>query len=448
MPVKSGNDMGGLPSIGLVSLGCAKNLVDSERLLGHLAAAGFPVAMTADVADVLIVNTCAFIGDATAESEEQIRRCLGFRDGGGAERVIVVGCLPLRGHASDLLARADAVFGSGEHEAVERFLKSGSRVPARPALVRHCMEGGRFRLTPAHFAYLRVSEGCDNRCSYCMIPSIRGPQSSKSLADLTAEAGELALSGASEIALIGQDVAAWGRDAGGAGLPGLLRSIEGVRGLRRVMMLYLHPAHLGMEVVDAAAAGSAIAPYFDIPMQHADADLLAAMNRKHGPGLLRDLVSGIRRRIPHAALRTTFIVGFPGETEAAFQRLLDFVEWARFDRVGAFAYSSEAGTPAAGLPGQISESEKQRRLGILLGTASRISREKSEEMLGREFEVVVDRESASGRGVFECRSFREAFDADPVILVRKKGLTLGLWGLVRITGVKDLDLRGVWLKTI
>lgn len=435
----------GLPSVGVISLGCPKSLVDAERLAGHLASAGFPAALDAEAADVLVVNTCAFVADAVAESLDQIERCLAFRDAGRVSKVLVTGCLPLRGTCGDVLGRADAVFGSGEHEAVESYLRSGVRPPGPPRLVRHAVEGCRLRLTPGHFAYLRVSEGCGNRCSYCTIPSIRGGLASKRMADLAAEAEELAGSGASDIALVGQDVASWGSDLGGPGLPALLGALSAVKGIRRITMMYLHPAHLGDDAIGAAASGGPVSPYFDVPMQHADDGVLAAMNRGTDSEMLRGLIGRIRTKIPRAALRTTFMVGFPGESEAAFGRLLEFARWARFDRTGAFAYSREPGTPAHGMQGQVPEEEKRRRLAELRRIAAETARLRNEEMIGREIEVVVDG-PAPEPGVFECRSYREAFDVDPVVLVRKRNLSAGLWGMVKVSGIRGSDLWGIWKR--
>jgi ribosomal protein S12 methylthiotransferase len=426
-------------------LGCPKNLVHSEELLGRLGEEGFPIALAAELADVIVVNTCAFVADAVAETEETLLECLAYRDSGeGPSCVLAVGCLPLRGLPLPVLKRVDGLFGAGDYPELIAYLRGEAPPPAKPILRDEDAPVGRFRLGPDHFAYVRVTEGCDNRCAYCTIPNIRGPLRSRSLASVVAEAAQLATAGVDEIALVGQDVASYGRDRPGAPtLADLLEALEEVQGLHCwIRALYLHPAYLGEDVIEAASRGGKVLPYFDVPIQHADDAVLKSMNRRSTGEDLRRLIDTIRNRAPDAVLRTTVIAGLPGETPQAFEGLLTFLKWARFDRLGVFVYSPEEGTVAATLPGQVEEEERRRRADEILVMARDMAQQRNREMKGRLFSVVVD--GMLPDGTYAARSWREAFEIDPVIVVSGPDLAPGLRGRVEIVGSKEADLLGRW----
>ncbi|MHC4598581.1 MAG: MiaB/RimO family radical SAM methylthiotransferase [Planctomycetota bacterium] len=432
------------PAIGLISLGCAKNLVDSERLLGRLGGAGFPVCLHPDFADVLLVNTCGFLREAEEESCEILDRCLERKADGDCRAVVALGCLPARWGREGRLEGLDGWFGVGEIEAIVAFLASldGSveqavtRPPSPPAGLP--VEGARFRLTPGHWAYLRITEGCDNRCRYCTIPAIRGPLRSKPLESIVEEASELAASGAREIVVVGQDTAAW---QGEGGLGAVLQALSRVRGVEWIRVMYAHPAHVDRGVVDALAAGGPVLPYLDLPVQHGAAPILRAMGRLTTPDDLKRLITRLRERIPGLVLRTTVMVGFPGEDEAAFLELLRFVSWAGFERLGAFLYSAEPDTAAVELPRHVRMKTGRRRLEEVLTLAGRIRDAAHRRRVGGE-EAGVS-EGADGDWTL-VRTPAEAPEVDPMVWV-PGSIAAGARGRVRITGVQGPDLVGHWL---
>jgi len=426
----------GSPRIHLASLGCAKNLVDSERLLARLATAGALVGAPAEEADVILVNTCGFIGPAISESLETIRAYVPFKKAGTCSRLLVMGCLIERG-IEDLRAaipEVDAVFGLGEHEAIV----AACGVDAAPE------DGARLLLTPSHTAYLRISDGCDNRCAYCTIPLIRGPFRSRPADATVDEARQLVDLGVREINVIGQDTTSYGRDLGDGAptLDALLRRLGELANLRWLRLLYTHPARFTEELIDAYRSIDVLCPYVDIPLQHLSDEILRRMGRRATQADCLRLIERLRERIPEVAIRTTFIVGFPGETQAQFDELVDLVEQVQFDHVGVFRYSNEAGTPAADLPDQISERTKAKREEVLMVAQQQIAFAKNRSMLGRVVEVLIDGPTEDP-DLWIGRTVTQAPDVDSVTLVRPgegHSLTSGDFVDAQIVDVAGYDL--------
>jgi len=415
----------------LASLGCAKNLVDSERLLGRLSIAGALVGAPIDDADAVIVNTCGFIRSAIDESLDVIAEYLEMKRDRPHLRVLVMGCLVERA-ADDLrkqLPEVDGFYRLDQHAEIAQAL----------GLLRD-EEGGRLLLTPDHMAYLRISDGCDNRCTYCTIPLIRGPFRSRPSDEILREACQLAEHGAIELNLIGQDTSLYGTDLGtGEHIGNLLRRLNDVPGLQWLRLLYTHPAHFGDELIDAYGELPRLVPYVDLPLQHMDDDILSRMGRRVTAEACQTLIAKLRRRLPDVVLRTTFIVGFPGETEAQFAGLLSTLEEIRFDHVGAFAFSPEVGTPAAGMPDQVPEEVRSERVERLMLAQQRIALEANERLIGNRAQVLIDYETEDP-GIWVGRTAGQAPDVDSVTFVSGSELTPGMIVDAEITGSQEYDL--------
>jgi ribosomal protein S12 methylthiotransferase len=424
------------PRIHLVTLGCAKNLVDSERILGRLAVAGAVIATTPDEADILIVNTCGFIAAAKEESIQVLLRLSQFKQAHPRRKLIVMGCLAQR-YAPSLrrqLPEVDGIFGLGEEDAI--LAACGLFDPAQGR-----EEPGRLLLTPRHTAYLRIADGCDNRCAYCAIPAIRGPFRSRPAEEIFKEARELVAAGARELNVIGQDTTLYGADRPGSPrIHELLARIARTPRLRWLRLLYTHPAHFTPELIEAYRALPKLCPYVDLPLQHLNDDILRRMGRRVSQAQVLDLIGRIRERVPGVAVRTSFIVGFPGETRRQFDELLGKVRELRFDHLGAFAYSREEGTRAASMPGQLSGRTKARRLGELMRAQQEIVLHRNRAMKGTEFEVVVE-EPAPGRpDRWIARSRTQAPDVDGVTFVSGKNLRPGRFVRATVIGSNGYDL--------
>jgi ribosomal protein S12 methylthiotransferase len=399
--------------VALVSLGCPKNLIDSEKMLAALAAGGCVVGAPEDEADVIVVNTCGFLGSAREESLEVIRQALDRKRRGRARRVVVAGCLVNRdGRGLFRLARGiDAVVGVNDRDAILAAVTGRgkvARLTAHPKPPGHiASDTGRFRLTPRHTAYLRISEGCSRRCTFCTIPAIRGPFRSKPPAAVLAEAAELIADGAVELNIIGQDTTSYGRDlpvgrhglGHGCTLAALLRELDKLPGLRWLRLMYAYPRGVTDALIAAMADCPRVVPYLDLPLQHIANKVLRRMGRLTSRGTIETTLARLRRRIPHLVLRTTFIVGFPGETDRHFRELLEFVRAARFDAAGVFEFSPESGTEAATMPGQVSEEVKADRARELMLAQRTIAFQANAAAVGRRLEVLVDGVDASGRCV-------------------------------------------------
>jgi len=421
--------------------------------MGQLALAGFILTDKPAEADVIVVNTCDFIGPATAESREAIRQAAVLKRDGRCRGLVVAGCMAQRRREALLndYPEIDAVVGVFERdrivEASSRCLEPrggpdtlarGLTLVSGPHAVHPDVE--RFRLTPRHTAYLRIAEGCDNRCAYCVIPAIRGPLRSKPMDVVLGEACELAADGARELNLIAQDTTAYGRDTpGGPTVVDLMRELVRVKGVRWIRLLYAHPARLTDACIDLMARSRTICRYVDLPLQHASDSVLAAMGRRVTADRVRALIARLRDRIPGVTIRTTFIVGFPGETDDDFEALLALVREARFERLGAFLYSPEPGTPAAGRTDQIDDAVKRARFDQLMTLQQRIAFEQNRAFVGTTMRVMVDGPSPRFSDRSLARGQAHAPDIDGGVHV-KGDLPPGAFLAVRITGWKDYDL--------
>ena len=426
------------PRVAIVSLGCAKNLVDSEQIASLLEAAGVEVCTDPAAAPVAIVNSCGFIDAAKQESIDTILDVADLKQSAGLETLIVAGCLSQR-YGEDLrtqMPEADVLVGIDPRGAARAAL---SALGLSQALPFHCnLRAHRF--TPPAWAYLRIAEGCDNRCAYCAIPDIRGPLVSRPEEDVVAEARGLLESGVKELNVIAQDTTAYGTDrAGGPQLHALLRRLCALEPPKWIRLLYTHPAHYYPQLIDVVAGEEDICPYLDIPLQHVTDGMLRRMGRKATRAEVEVLIETLRARVPGLALRTTFLVGAPGESDADFQALLDFVRAWRFERLGAFAYSREEGTAAAAFPDQAPEQVKRQRYHELMSVQRDIAAELAAARSGERTVVLVEQAAGEG-GMAVGRSPREAPDVDPVILIRDgAGLLPGDLVEVEIVGSEGYD---------
>jgi len=435
--------------VGFVSLGCPKNTVDSERMLATLAQSGMVITAEPDNADVVVINTCGFIAPAKAESIEAIRQAVGWKRGGAVKKVIAAGCLSER--MGERLFREvegiDAVIGLDGRDSIAQIIKEtlsgrngvvycgGARRRASDIVLD---DRTRLLITPGHWAYLRISEGCNHRCSFCTIPSIRGRFRSKPKELVLAEARELAHAGAVELNLIGQDTSYYGRDLKErGGLAELLRELEKIAGLSWIRLMYLHPSGVDEQLIEAVAESEKVVPYFDIPIQHISDRVLKAMRRGQSRRKIEALLDRLRRSVPGAMLRTTLIVGFPGETDEEFEELVEFVRWAKFDALGCFAYSREAGTEAAALPNQLSEQAKQERVEAVMLAQQQVAFAKNAERIGSELRCLVDyADTNTVRGRF----YGQAPEIDGVCYIEKCSGKPGHFVETRVVGTKDYDL--------
>jgi len=441
-------------SAGFVSLGCAKNLVDSE-IMASLAMAGeFRLAPSPEHADVVIVNTCAFIRDARRESVEAILEACELRRAGRCRAVVVAGCLPQRYRDSLMrdMPEIDAIIGLDQLPGLGRViarLQAGERgirevSPEARAVIEPPQ--GRPLFTGAPFAYVKIAEGCDHCCAFCAIPSIRGRYRSRTEDSIVRESADLLSRGIRELNLVAQDVSYYGRDLGRRdALARLLRRLGRLGGRFWVRLLYAHPDHLTPALLDAIAETDAVCKYLDVPLQHAHARALRRMARSGDAGSLRGQARLWRRRIPGLALRTTFLVGFPGETEAQFRTLLNFVRDARFDHVGVFAYSPEENTPAAGLPDRVPGRVAAARRALLLSAQRAVIDAIARARKNTEIDALVETTPYPTGGYARARSGREAPEVDGCIQIRQApaNLKAGDFIRVRITGQAGCDLTAV-----
>jgi ribosomal protein S12 methylthiotransferase len=429
------------PKVFLQSLGCPKNLVDSEVMLGLLAREGTEIVLDPHAADVLVVNTCGFIGDAKKESVDAILDLARLKESDPHKRLVVTGCLVQRYGRSlqEALPEVDAFLGTGDFARLPDLLADGA--PPDASIYRGAahllpdLASRRVRTGQFFSAYLKVSEGCDHACSFCIIPQIRGRHESRSMAAVLAEAEDLAQDGVIELNLIAQDLTAYGRDRRDASsLSRLLRELVRIDGLRWIRLLYNYPRYVTDELLDTIATEPKICSYLDMPLQHISDPMLRSMRRERGGAAVRRLIQHIRVRIPGVAIRTVF----PGETDADFAELLDFVTTTRFDRVGVFRYSKEDGTAAACLPCQVPEPVKRQRFHALMRAQAAVSAEANRRLIGSEPEVLVCGEDGRGRLYGRLRS--QAPEIDGVVFLRGQAqagtLTRG-----RITGATTYDLH-------
>ena len=445
----------------MVSLGCPKNLVDSERMLGLLREDGWQLVAEPRGADLVIVNTCAFIDASRQESYAAVNEMLALKRSGGTRGVVVAGCLAERQKESllDELPGLDAVIGVFSRDevarAAERLLGGlgEQRGLFQPAPARALSDSGRLRVTPRHMAYLKISEGCDRTCTFCAIPRMRGKHATKPIEEVVREARELAADGVKELVIVAQDTTYYGVDLyGEPRLVELLDELERVEGLEWIRLMYLYPIHFTPRLVDTIAGSGRIVPYLDMPLQHASDPVLKRMQRRVNRAATEDLLGMLRDRIPDLVLRTTFITGFPGETRPQFEELVDFVRRWRFERVGVFTYSLEPDTPAARLDGHLPDTEKASRRDELMAIQQGIAHDHARRQVGRVLDVIVDRQSEERDDVWVGRTKGDAPDIDCVVYITAAGSSArrSLAGRilpVEIVAAAGYDLAGVPAET-
>jgi ribosomal protein S12 methylthiotransferase len=437
------------PTFAFVSLGCPKNLVDSERMLGRLAQDGYALVPEADGADVVVVNTCGFIEPARQESLGVIREMLALKEQGKVGAVIVAGCLAER-KKEDLLREVPGVdqivgvFGREEiTQVVDRAVaqRVEQRSLFRPAPVRAQEDTARLRITPRHYAYLKISEGCDRLCTFCAIPGMRGKHVTKPMEEVLREARELVADGVRELIIVAQDTTYYGMDLyGRVRLAELLRALDQLEGLEWIRLLYAYPIHFTDELIETLSGAKKILPYLDLPLQHINDRVLRRMQRRVNRHDTEQLLAKLRGAIPNLTLRTTFIAGFPGETEAEFEELLAFMQGQRFERVGVFPYSLEPGTPASRLEGHLAEEIKQERRNRLMETQQQVAFDWTQQQVGRKLDVLIDGPDPELPNHLLARSYADAPDIDPVVRVKGKGLHPGDLVPVKITAADGYDL--------
>lgn len=439
-------------SYSFVSLGCPKNLVDSERMLGLLRDDGFQLVNDPASSDFVVINTCGFIDNARKESMETIDQMLELKRQGKIQGVIVSGCLAEREREELLKARPEidslvGVFSRDDITKMASQLVDGldeQRTIFKPAPIRALDDTNRLRITPQHFAYLKVSEGCDRLCTFCAIPKMRGKHASKPHEEVIREAQQLAESGVRELIVVAQDTTYYGRDIyGESRLTELLMDLENVDGIDWIRLMYFYPMYIDDRLIDTIAGSDKIVPYIDMPLQHINGDMLRKMSRRVTPDGTREIVSKLRERIDDLVLRTTFIVGFPGETDEHFSELVDFVQEARFERLGVFTYSLEPDTPAARIPGHLTDSVKLQRQQTLMKVQQDLAFGWCKSQSGNFLDVLVDKVVDQERNVWLGRSFADAPDVDALVYVTgqpHKPLTAGKIVPTEIVGHKDYDL--------
>ena len=433
----------------LVSLGCDKNLVDSEMMLGMLEENGYCFTDDENEADVVIVNTCCFIGDAKEESVNTILEMAELKKSGSASALIVTGCLAQR-YQEEIrkeIGEVDAVIGTtaiSELPAVLEEVFAGQAKDRYQSLDgRPLTDRKRIVTTGGHFAYLKIAEGCDKHCTYCIIPKVRGPYRSVPMDSLLREAEMLAAQGVKELILVAQETTVYGQDIyGHKALPGLLRRLCRIEGLLWIRVMYCYPEEIDDALIQVIREEEKICHYLDIPIQHASDIILKRMGRRTDKKELMDIVNKLRREIPDICLRTTLITGFPGETKRDHEELMDFVEEMSFDRLGVFPYSQEEDTPAAEMPEQVSDELKQERMDELMALQQEIAFDAAADMEGRIVDAMIEGKVADEE-VYVARTYKDAPDVDGFLFVSAdRELITGDFVRVKITGSNEYDLMG------
>ncbi len=421
-------------TLNLVSLGCAKNLVDSEILLGGLNKTNIKITEDPQEADTIVVNTCGFLDIAREESVDTILQAAELKRTGSLKELVVMGCLSER-YPEELkreIPEVDRIFGSNDHRQIVSFLTGKDFAKDDPLFFRSLM-------TPRHYAYLKIAEGCDNGCTFCSIPLMRGLQKSRTIPAIMEEAERLVAGGTKELLVIAQDSTSYGWDLEKKiYLSDLLRELNTINDLEWIRVHYAHPAHLSQRIIDAMAECGKVCDYLDMPIQHASDDVLMSMRRGLGQSGIRDRISRLRESMPNLALRTTLIVGYPGETEENYMELRDFVEEIRFDRLGVFTYSEEEGTPAADMDDDIPRETKDARKNEILEIQHDISLDKNEQFIGRTIRVVIDK---SGEEVSVGRSEFDSPEIDNIVHIKGHAET-GTYHQVKIVEANEYELIG------
>jgi ribosomal protein S12 methylthiotransferase len=429
------------------TLGCPKNRVDSEIMLGTLVREGFRLEQDPARAEIIVVNTCGFLQSAEEESVDAILELAAMKQEGRCRKLVVAGCLVQR-HAEELsreLPEVDHFLGTGAYAEIARVVSDAQAkrlVVPDPDFV-HSAASPRVNSLPSHTAYLKIAEGCDNACAFCIIPALRGAQRSRPVDDVVAEAAALAAQGTVELSLVAQDLTAYGQDLPGrVRLHHLLPELARVDGIRWLRLHYAYPRDVPDALVEAIAGEPKIVKYLDMPLQHSSDRLLRSMKRGRDSVFLRELLARLRSRVPGIALRTSLIVGLPGETEEDFQDLLRFVEEQRFERLGVFSYSQEKGTPAAEMPGQVPEEVKRERHARIMELQQGISAEHQRSLLGRRLEVLVEGRSEETEHLLAGRHAQQAPEIDGLTYVNEGVAYPGEIVTVEITDAHAYDLVG------
>jgi ribosomal protein S12 methylthiotransferase len=440
-----------------VSLGCPKNQVDTELMLGQVQAAGHTLVDSPDAADVLVVNTCAFIDAAKEESVDTILEMAEHKKAAGARKLVVTGCLAQR-YADDLvkdIPEIDHILGSSDFQSIAKALaakpaRNGKKklpvvqVTETPEYI-YDHDAPRVRIGARHSAYVKIAEGCDRPCSFCIIPKLRGPQRSRGIEDIVAEARALAGEGVLEVNLIAQDLTRYGWDAGSTPetrptLAKLLRELGKIDALEWIRLHYTFPSAFDDDLIDAIASEPKVVKYIDVPLQHIADPMLKRMRRGHSSRVTRELVKNLRERIDDVVIRTTFIVGHPGETQLEFDELCEFVAESKFDRAGAFTYSIEPGTTSAMLPNRVDPAVAAERQQVLMEIQRKISRERNEAMVGKELAVLVEGVSSESEYLLEGRWYGQAPGIDGVTYLANGQVPAGSLVRARVTQASDYDL--------
>ncbi len=434
--------------VGFVSLGCAKNLINTEVMISKLAEAGCEIVAEDIDADVIVINTCAFIQSAKQEAIDNILDVAWLKENRSLKGIVVTGCLAERYKEQifEELPEVDAVIGTGAYDDVVEAVKCAyekKRFSCFHNISEAPMGGDRVITTPEFFAYIKIAEGCDNCCTYCVIPSLRGKFRSRQMSDIVNEAKDLAALGVKELCVIAQDTTRYGEDIYGTYcLDSLLRELSTIDGIEWIRVLYMYPDRITDALIDEIANNPKIVKYFDIPVQHVTDRMLSAMNRRDTAASIRSTVERIRAKIPDAVLRTTFITGFPGETEEDYKAMGDFIDEMKFDRLGVFEYSREEGTKAYDMPDQIPAATKHKRCKALMKRQQAVHAAKNRELVGKTVKVL----SEGYDKVSECffgRSFRDAPDVDGKIYFHSsRNVKDGTFVDVKIVDVIDYDLVG------
>ena len=436
--------------VSLVSLGCPKNLVDAEVMLGYLSRKGFEVTTDERDADIIIVNTCSFIKEAKQESIDTILDLADRKHDARCRLLIVTGCLPQR-YQEELareLPEVDIFVGTGDYPRIAEIIAEKGESPEQlrytgdPNFL-YDDELPRLKSSPYYSAYLKIAEGCSNCCSYCVIPALRGSFRSRPLEKLLDEARGLVAGGVKELNLIAQDITAYGKDLPGeVSLEGLIEQLAGLEGLHWIRLLYAYPDGVRDSLITILKKEEKVCKYLDIPLQHVSDPILKRMNRRTSEAEIRELIAKLRTDIPGITLRTSLIVGFPGETEEDFVKLLHFVEETQFDRLGVFCYSREEGTPAAGMPDQVSERVKRERYRRLMRAQARASFKRNRRLIDTVEQVIVEGYSEETELLLKGRSSRQAPDIDGLVYITAGDAKVGDIVSLRITDSSDYDLIG------
>lgn len=435
--------------VGMISLGCPKNQVDAEHMLALIDAAGYEIVDYVDGCDVVIVNTCGFIDDAKKEAIENILDMVELKKEGIISKIVVTGCLAQR-YKDEIVTEipeVDAVVGIGANgdivKTIEEVMSGVDTIEKYPPRCDLPLEGQRILTTPQYWAYLKIGEGCSNRCTYCTIPSIRGNMRSRSMENVIEEAKQLAESGVKELILIAQDTTSYGLDLyGELKLPELLNELCKIDSIEWIRLLYCYPDRITDELIETMKKQDKVVNYIDLPLQHADDKILKAMNRRGDQAMIRNVIEKLRTEIPDVVIRTTFIVGFPGEGEDEFENLAVFVNEIEFDRLGVFTFSAQEGTPAYDMEDQVEEDVKTRRGEIIMQDQYSIMEEKNSEKIGKTYKVIVEDYDGYSDS-YTGRTYMDAPEIDGIVrFTSDRDLDIGDFVEVEIFDVEDYDLIG------